>query len=1251
MVDENQVVDLTTFTIRDEDVGANAEVSSLEIDDNSYSPRTACMGRFVTRLLPVPMLATAAPSGVDFEQSNYCNFSLVAIDAGMPSMTGTTRVQVMINNVDDISPVFSLSHYVFSVEEENEAPLVIGNVSATDVDSPRITFSLVGTTMFNINPDFGNVSILFSSDRGVATQYQFTVVASDPANNTATATATVNIVAINNDPPVLDLNATALDSNNADTPVVFVEEGQPVVIVTEPIVQDPDDLQLTITMIRIEVANSGNLGNEVLSVVSGPLSNAYITLSSSPGVLVIEPTVPSDISTVHNLLRNIQYQNTEDEMSTCRSDLYSCAYGPSSRTILFSIFDGQFYSNRSAAYVTFQFINDPPVIDLDNAAAGIGFTTQFREGAGPVSIASVDGFTLSDSDDQNLESLTCILTNPLDGINEFIFINGTLPTGLVYTVENHTIQITGVSNIDNYRTALSMAAYNSVTLNPNTAARLVEVTASDGELTSEIAVTTIILQIENQNPRLDLSALVVGVNFTTEFVEEGPPVSLSQSVVLLDEDDVNMLRLAVTLVDSSGTEEVLALDSSLITPPLTYSFVYPTLSVNGIASVPSYRDIIESVTYSNTAAEIGDNSDRLVEFVVTDVHGGESIHVFTSIMIRQVDDNPPVFVPSNIYNFTVDENSPNLTLVGTLEVEDADLPRGSDIPTFTILSASPGFGTSDFFIRNNRFDHFQAEILVNGRIDFDVRRESYTLTVQAASGSFTMTATVYITVENLPDIAPMFTDCPFEFRVSENEATFEPLMPPRCAASDPDNLDNIVYTIAGNEIRGIVLVDIDSNTGELSVVNNINREVIGPQFVVRITISDSTQSTSRNITVIIIGQNEFAPEFSSSLYTGAVDENEVLLMRVVDVDATDEDEGPDIEANPLFISRIIYDLRVVSPATVVDYFTINNVTGEVFQLRPIDYEEINEFQLEVTALDNDPAGIVMYSTVPVVITVRNINDEPPFFTTFEDFIVVSELTPPRTTFFTFAFDDPDSDNLQLQFALPAPSQFLLLATSGGLSTLVPLDADVEPRQYNFTIILTDLDTPSDSIDRIGSISANITIAVQDSNDNLPQFNENVYETSVIENSPNGSSVVTVGATDADYGFDALGAPNRNNELRYFLIDAPVNTFAIDTVTGEITKLRPLDREAQAEYTFTVGVRDNPISGSPLVDTAEVRVTVTDVNEHNPLADPSRYYIFVPEDTSPGTELPTYVEVAWNSNGKLNTLRLSECSYDRFIFFI
>ena len=85
---------------------------------------------------------------LDFEQTDVCNFSLVVTDAGVPSLTGSTDIEVMIQNLDDNPPVFSSNSYIFSVtvEEDNDIPVVIGRVSAIDVDSPSITFSLIGTT-------------------------------------------------------------------------------------------------------------------------------------------------------------------------------------------------------------------------------------------------------------------------------------------------------------------------------------------------------------------------------------------------------------------------------------------------------------------------------------------------------------------------------------------------------------------------------------------------------------------------------------------------------------------------------------------------------------------------------------------------------------------------------------------------------------------------------------------------------------------------------------------------------------------------------------------------------------------------------------------------------------------------------------------------------------------------------------------------------------------------------------------------
>ena len=80
------------------------------------------------------------------------------------------------------------------------------------------------------------------------------------------------------------------------------------------------------------------------------------------------------------------------------------------------------------------------------------------------------------------------------------------------------------------------------------------------------------------------------------------------------------------------------------------------------------------------------------------------------------------------------------------------------------------------------------------------------------------------------------------------------------------------------------------------------------------------------------------------------------------------------------------------------------------------------------------------------------------------------------------------------------------------------------------------------------------------NDNKPIFDKPKYAFSVCENQPAYTTVGTVGATDADSG--------RNKELTYYVEDEDLPfTFSNNTIVLK----RPLDREAQAFYTFKVNL--------------------------------------------------------------------------------
>ena len=1223
-VTENSVTNITTFVINDADSGANANIVDLSIDTNSYFPRTGCVGLFTTSIDP-PTLSTLAP-GLDHETTTSCQFTVIATDGGgSNALTGTATVTVNILNEDDFPPEFTQSLFIFNVVEENSFPLSVGHVEAEDIDSLSFMYSLQGTAEFEIDSISGEINILFSTNHDVAANHTFYCVATDPASNSATTEVVVRVTPINNDSPTLDLNSTDPDSDNSRTPVVFTEESnEPITLVTDPVITDPDQVPLIISEIHIRVANALNPSMEQLSVDQS-VTSLYVDISPADGsVLVLEPVNPMELSDVYELIKHIQYINVEDEISICNQLLHDCAMGNYSRTILIQVRDGVNYSPEREAYVIFAAVNDPPELDLDAVASGTGHRTIFQEGQGAVSI--VGSVSLTDDDDSTLTELKCSLTNPLDGTNELLLISGTVPTELTATVstDGHNVTFSGTADINSYVTAISLIQYNSLTNNPTDILREVNCYASDAVSRSNIAVSEIVFDTVNEMPTLDLDSLSTTVNYSTSFVEEGGPVRITGDVVIADEDDNTMGSLTVILLEPS-TEESVSLDSGYTLPSqLTLSSSPSRLEITGLALIPVYREVLSNIVYNNTASEISDTTDRLVQFVLQDNGGATTDPAYATISITPVDDNQPTFEEISEV-FTILENTTSGTEVGRVKVTDLDEPAGNDVPTFSLTTDSiPTFGASDFYIVNNPDDRYEGIIRVSdgNAIDYDDRATTYSLVVMASSGDFSASINVSVSVTNLPDLDPIFTTSPLTFHIAENETLGTPLSPSMAVAVDPDGLDTIEYDIAGNEIGGVPLIDIHQTSGVLTVVGIIDREIHGSEFEVNITAEDSNSRTSYRATVMILGINEFYPRFSTPTYSAHIIENEPPSVNpIVTVSATDEDE---ISGD----HNITYTIQ----NGIVSYlFSINSTSGAVYQLQAVDYEDFSTISLLVEANDNDPTPTALTSTAEVKITVGNVNDELPFFHNLPAYIVVSELTPQHATVFTVEFGDPDI-NAFLRFSSIYSTTFAIDAATGEVTVTAPLDADDGQREFFFIIVLTDWATAAD-FSSVRNVSAELNITLEDRNDIIPVFLSERYQGEVMENLDPGQFVVQVSATDGDYGLTPNGEDNGNNRVEYLLgSDAPEGLFVINSETGLITTNVTLNREDGSEYVFTVIARDSPINESSNLHTTQVHVNIIDVNEHNPEADPNQYYIFVEENNQP--PLQTLVASQWTTEGSL-----------------
>ncbi|GCB85674.1 hypothetical protein scyTo_0026323, partial [Scyliorhinus torazame] len=169
----------------------------------------------------------------------------------------------------------------------------------------------------------------------------------------------------------------------------------------------------------------------------------------------------------------------------------------------------------------------------------------------------------------------------------------------------------------------------------------------------------------------------------------------------------------------------------------------------------------------------------------------------------------------------------------------------------------------------------------------------------------------------------------------------------------------------------------------------------------------------------------------------------------------------------------------------------------------------------------------------------------------------------------------------------------------------PLDRE---RQSSFQLMLTATDGGSPP--RSGS--ARILITVLDSNDNAPTFAREIYKVSLIENSPRGTLVVSVHATDLDEGSNAEVTYCFSNRVSQKMQEL----FSLDPRAGEIRVQGIIDYEGASSYSLDVQAVDN---GSPAITGhSKVLIKVIDVNDNAPEIKVTIVSSMVPEDATPGT---------------------------------
>ncbi|KAL4641300.1 cadherin-23 [Arapaima gigas] len=197
--------------------------------------------------------------------------------------------------------------------------------------------------------------------------------------------------------------------------------------------------------------------------------------------------------------------------------------------------------------------------------------------------------------------------------------------------------------------------------------------------------------------------------------------------------------------------------------------------------------------------------------------------------------------------------------------------------------------------------------------------------------------------------------------------------------------------------------------------------------------------------------------------------------------------------------------------------------------------------------------------------------------------------------------DVDEDPLVYGIVGEEAMKYFAVESKSGIVWLrQPLDRESKSEmQVEFTV--------SDSE---GVVKQTVNIQIGDVNDNAPFFYKQPYNVKIPEDTPVGTSVFTVNASDPDQG---------TGGSVLFSFQPPSPFFTIDGARGIVTVARALDYETTAAYQLTVNATDQD-KLRPLSSLANLAIIITDVQDMDPIFINLPYSTNINEDSPPGYEV-------------------------------
>ena len=1178
---------LTHIFVIDEDAPIGSVIGNVSyavLDNSNATPndtsRVGLLFEIVNASVPFGINATTGEihtlGSLDYEtRATQYDFTVRAtLFAPTRELVDQIVVRIIVENVDDESPMFSMTYNVIT-EQFTGPNITILSVSVIDLDAlNNIEYSLSvdNSSLFQIDPLTGEISATELLD--VPKDYRFTVIAIDSGAHEANTSVFISVSAV----PVFiteDFNFFLSESAPPGTIIGRVTDGfEDDTGEIAFLVGVPDVESITIfTNISEGIfhidATSGNIST--LDMVDHESIEDYVfsvaMYNVNTGTVYYTATVV------------VQIEDENDNPPVFMPSHYTRAIGeetePDSILTVVSATDRDAGSNGRVTY----FFSEESMVPefVLNSTSGEISTSNLTLLPGLYNLTVV----ASDEGSPPLRAETTV----------FIDVIQFVPEAIEFSKQAYNFQVAEMAPPGTLVGVVQATEFNSSLTPPS-------LTYSWPNITDCFSIDTQSGEIRVSCASLDRESVGDYELVVTAEVENVTTYAIINISVLDINDNTPEFSLDVYT-------EIINSTSNFTNAILQLHAVDRDLDGTVVYNIVSETD--EDIFWINsTSGEIFLVDDLLVEvgdyvLVVraTDMGTPVSMSSNASVFIHITNPHPQTLRFASLF-LNISENTSANSSVGfvILETNEGEIVDPLDFPNDLYFSIIGGDSPGLFSV-----DEYTGEIRIQMTLDHEAA-VTHVIEIQANFTRFddvpiqSITASFAVTVVDENDNAPWI------------------LQPRSNATTIDDNADGnqVLFNITAIDIDSVpnamVSFSVDSPaafavrvTGTRSpftfgeiFVNDTDSLVVGV-YRFTLTATDSGTPPMQNTTMVTVIVQHAIPEmihFSSSNYTFSVLEETPEGTPVGNISVL-----PDTPA----LDGLVY---AITGGSGREFFSIDVATGEIQKLhRRIDRERNSMFQLDLQAfLPEQDASLNTTATVTIII--EDVNDNVPVFSesVYPTIGVNTDELSTAIPLITVSATDRDTgSNADLWYSISSITSdfnytFVLFSLNGSTGELFPASEELMFGNYTLSIAGRDQGQPP----LTGYTS--VTIVVQRPAPTSISFtNPGGYTFSLQEQSGAATFAQVMLSRIPEYLLQYVRYSTRGD----------IDIFLIDSTNGSISAQRDFDYEVdEREFSFEVMAtlavthRIPPIT---LVTLTNVTVDIVDINDHSP------YFINFPTEIS------------------------------------